>query len=538
MIQISKLNPVRFIDTTDINAGFDGNFNLYQTPNYTDPKCYLQKWAQSDTLKLQVVADIAPSNVEIRDIDNKLIDTINWAASTLVLSNFPTLTIYELQYQFSACPVGKYQLYFDDFISEPICVQIDQTKTILLKYKNSENNYSTVFDTGIEFEFRIESEIRGYKPKNDREVYNDQKQNLTQLFSVAYSQFTFVVGGQRGVARWALDKVNQIQQCDQVSYNGILYQPIADAEFEVIQPEFYDLLGATVDIQPKDNNFSKFVTQPVNSGVTFTPVQKVTPFSSGSGNQTISGVFKNLSFLEHLLIYKTGANYILNIGTTPGGNEIMANANINQPENVLEVDWPFTSTQDVYLTGAGLNYNLMYALWKQVDEPPINIGSGTPAPPVGKGAKMFFEELTAGDLALAFNLATGLGLANTDWADWCLAGTNGTQDMSGRLPIGWDGADPITIGTPTGSATLLIAKTNLPAEGIATLSPTVNTSPGDLPDANSSVARAGSNNGAFAYELRKGSGPANLGKSANLGDGTPLANNPLSRVCVYVIKIN
>lgn len=533
MIQIPLLNPIRFISLADINAGFDGNFSIYQTNNYTDPKCYLQKWQQSDTLFLQVISDSEPTPVLIKDADNKLIDTINWLESDLVFPDFPDLAIYEIQYLFSNCPVGKYQLYFsagdEEYESEPICVQALQPKTILIKYKNRENNYSTVFATNIEFQFRVEAEIKNFKPKNDRITYNDQIQNLTQLFSVAYRQFTLIIGGQKGVSEWALDKVNQIQQCDQVSYDGIYYQPISDAEIEPIQPEFYDLLGGTIEIQPVDNNFIKFVTQPDGSGVqTFTPVQKVIPKYNIAGDFTIAGIFKYLSKIESIDVIKTGADYLLNIGITPGGGEIVSNWNVDESRNDIEVNYLFDSTQIVYFSGTGLNATALFVNYLQLDEPPVPL-SPVASPNIGKCFGGFFFEIDPGDLAAAFDLATGIGLSNSDWKDWVLAGTNGTAEMAGRLPIGWDRADTLTIGTDVGSTTITIGKANLPAEP---LDIRVSRAPGSDWRTSGGSGRPITNVGAIGI-----SDPEETGKTKNLGLGTPLPFTPLSLICVYVIKV-
>lgn len=532
MIQIPLLNPVRFIDLNNINSSFDGNFSLFQFKSNTLSKCYLQKFQTSDILRLQIITDLDPTDLEFRNKYDQALYTVPWVKSTRVIQALPDLGIWEIEESLIGIADGKYSLYFecgaDTFESEPIEIAFEHKSTILLRYKNSQNNYNTIFDTGIEFEFRVESDIRNFVPKNDRETYNDQIYNATQLFSVAYRSFTFFVGYERGVPDWVIDKVNQITQCDQVAYNDVYYQPIAGAEFEVIRLDQYFLAGATLDIQPTDNNFNKYVTVPDQSGQTFTPVQKVTPFANGSGNQTISGVFGISANLEKVIIYKAGADYTINIGITPGGSEI-GSFLVDNASTVKTVEWTFTGNTNVYLSGAGLNYTLLYLVWKQLDENPVPVGTQPSPPPVGANAGMFFFEKNAGDLALAFDLATGLGLQNGAWSDWCIAGTNGTVNMDGKFPIGWDRTDTITIGTETGSNQITIAKANLPAQPLnIRVSLSGSTSWRTSGGSGTPITNVGGIGAGDAVQT---------GQTANLGDGTPIEHTPLSIICVYVIKL-
>lgn len=253
MIQISLLNPIRFIDTTNINAGFDGNFSIFQNNYDTQSKCYFQKWQSSDTLKLQVVADEVPSSIEFWNGIDKVVDTVAWVLNPYVIVAFPDLSVYEIEYSFSTLPTGFYQIHFGDFISEPINVQTEHPKTLLISYSNSENNYSCIFETGIIFNFRVEGQIQNFKPKNDLVVYNDQMRSLKQLFSQAYRSFTLMIGYGRGVAEWVVDKFNYISQCDSITYDNIPYQIVNGGEFEVIRVDFYDWIGISVEIQQSEN---------------------------------------------------------------------------------------------------------------------------------------------------------------------------------------------------------------------------------------------------------------------------------------------
>jgi len=535
------LNTLRFIDTSNLNSGFDGNYYRNQLLDYQTGKCYAQKLKKSDTLTLQLIVDSStspsvPPDLEFYNESNLLYLSIPWQLNPLVIAVNTDLKIYEIIYSLAGFVSGAYVAQFDVFTTETLSIEDQQDYTTLLKYKNKENNYDVVFDTGIEFQFRVESWVEYETTENERAVYADQVRNLTQLSSVAFRKHNFYVGFEVGVPNWILDKVVHIQQCDQVSYNGIYYQVPAEEQFEYEKNPDNNYIGGKIVIHPSENNFTKYTTQPGQSGTTFTPVQKTNQYLGVIAPLTVNGLFKLASVLEYVAILKIGADYVLNIGITPNGNEI-GQFIVDSQENSFEVQYVFRNATPVYFSGTGINADELYLVWKQLNEIPVPIGGGNVPPPVGIGAKMLYEEVNPGDFALDFDQTTGLGDSNRDWRGWAIAGTNGRVHMENAYPIGWDRVDSNDIGTTIGANLKAIPKAALPAEGIATLSVTVNSSPGDIPDANNPVARAGSNNGAFAYELRKGAGAATLGKSANLGDGANFDVRPNSIVSVWVVKI-
>jgi len=541
-IQVADINPLRFIDNANLNKGFDGNYYANQLNWYQTNACFLQTWLKSDILYLQFIANEVPDDLQFLDQYQNVVDTAIWQAKPLTFPDYPDLVVYELTYPFLDLPNGIYEAVSGDWGSEPFEVKDEDETTILIKYKNSRNDFSTVFDTGIEFQIRLHAAIHSYRPQNERNSFVDQKHNNTQLSSVAYRRFTFTIGTRDyGTPYWVIDKYNILSQCDQISYDGIYYQIPEDTEPDVESNEDYAYIWEyNIDIEPVDNNFIRYTTQPDGTGVqTFTPVQKVIAKYNVSGGFNIAGIFKYLSKIESFDIIKTGTDFLLNIGVTPGGGEIVSNWNVDENRNDIEVNYLFTSTETIYFSGAGLNASALIVNYLQLDEPPVPV-SPVASPSIAKNAGVFFFEIQPGDLVSAFDLATGLGLTNGNWKDWAIAGTNGTPNMDGKLPIGWDRADVITIGTDKGSATITIGKTNLPAEGIMLLSSSVGTAggAGNTPTTTDPVARArGVGNEALNYEMVKGTGTANIGKSGNLGDGTPLPFTPLSLVCVYVIKI-
>lgn len=481
MFDIPILNPLRLIDTSDINFGFDGNFSFDRILDFQDPKCYFQKWKRSNTLKLQILSDFVPTDLLFLDlVSNVIVNSVAWELKDILIAN-ETFKVYELSFLFSELPEGRYQALFsytdqDDnlhpLVSEPLSVMDEQPNTLTIKYKHYENDFDIIFDTGIEFEFQVEAAIRNYNPQNSRAVYTDQKINATQLSATPYRTFKFFIGYKSGVPEWVMDKINWIQSVDQVTYNNVPYQVINEAKYEIETNESNSFMGGSIEVQPVINNFKKYTTDPTDPDNTFTPMQKIKYYYNVGGNFNVANVFKQFSVLETICIEKRSAAVItLLVGTTPGGNEI-GEFEVDATGFVETVEYFFTGTNTLYLTGldpVGTDCDI-FLVYKQLDESPVPIGGGpvTPDPVVGNGAVWMYEEVTPGDLNIDFDLVTGLGKPNTNWTGWVICdGRNGTDDRGGVLNIGLKADDPLydELGKRGGARTYTLTTAQMPAHG-------------------------------------------------------------------------
>jgi len=550
MFKIALLNSLKWVDTANINNSFDGDFAINQLLSYQDPKCYFQKWQKSDTIRQQVLSDYAPTALLLREFNtNKIVSSIDWQPQpTMIIGQ--TFKVYELSFILNFNE-GKYyaEFSYDDstivhrMVSEPFHIKTKWDNTVLLKYKNSENDKDVIFDTGIEFQFRVEGAVRYNGPGNKRNVYNDQDINPTLLSATSYRRFKLFIGYKYGVPFWVQDKINTIITVNQVSYNNVFYQTPAEAEWEDEKNDANDFIGASIEVYPTDNNFSKYTTTPVNEDNEFTPMQKVLPYTGISADFGIAGKFKYRSLLEHICIIKrTAPEFVLKVGTTNGGEEI-GQFTVDDFENTFTIEHLFSGTATVYLSGidgADIDLDVIY---KQLDEKPVPItpvdGVGTKE---GKGTTKVYTEMEAGDLAIHWDTNTGLGRANTAWDGWAwMDGRNGMPDWTKRVPLMLDESDPnwdlTKLGTEIGSDKITITKANLPAEGLNIFAGSVGGSGGDIPGANDSVARArsvGSQN--LNYEIVKGSVGATLGKTSNMGSGVAIDHVTNGIISIWVGK--
>lgn len=252
MIAIPYTNPVRF-------RGVD----YFDFDRYVKSCCYFQKWQKGDTIYMQFLAD---ENVQIKiiDIETGLTKaTVNTIVqeTNLIGQNFE---VREAVIDLSILTYGLYYFSITDgegasVISYPIDYKEKHENTILIRYWNSENDLDTIFETGVQFEIRVEGTIRNYTPKTDTEVYFNQRKDPTLLYALPYRSFTLQIGRAAGVSEWIADVLNVAFACDQKTIDGVFFERNEGAEWEVTRLDNYELIGMTLEILPLENQTKGYI---------------------------------------------------------------------------------------------------------------------------------------------------------------------------------------------------------------------------------------------------------------------------------------
>lgn len=445
MFNLAPLNPFRFaspsLNDLDREPGYK-QFNDYQ-----DPKCYLQKWEVGDETKIQVLSDY-PFTIKVLDADTKAeIDELTpEQKETTIIGQ--TFAVYEVAVTFADL-LGVYFLRIEyndgstDYTldSEPFEVAESWPRTFLAKYKNSENNFSVVFDTGIEFTLRVDGTLSDFTPEANDLVYTDQDQNATLLDSLPFRSFVLYVGDASGVPFWMLDKVNRVLSCNivqvlDVPFSGYFTKKDG-ATWNVERENEYAFVGATLEIVPTVNNFTeRFLTEGgglIGGGKQM--IQRVHNLTNVSGAVAIAGKFTDKTLIEKICIVRSGAIFNLAVGVTPGGSEI-AEFQIADVVSTVLVNHLLTAETTLHLTGIS-SASFVSIIYKQLDDE--TTGGGTSAPGnVGKGATLIYHFNSPEELDAAFDMVSGLGRTGTTWETWAIAdGRNGTDDMGAIFPLGY-----------------------------------------------------------------------------------------------------
>lgn len=241
MLGYSQLNPIYF------------KFNETYNHEHNSDFCYFQKWSMYDTIKIQLWADSLPT-MTLVDFDTKerLTAYQGLAISTTVVAP-AGMTLYELTID-SLPFFGRFQFELSMpsmttmFLSEPFIWVEDAPETVLLSYRNSKNNFSTVFDTGIDFYFRVEGTVQLFQPKLDTVVYFDQMRNPKLLSAQPYKTWKLIAGTGLGVPDWVLNRLNYIMSCDIKQVDNLKFELAEGAAMEIQRADNYPLSSAAVDI--------------------------------------------------------------------------------------------------------------------------------------------------------------------------------------------------------------------------------------------------------------------------------------------------
>lgn len=468
VFQIADANPIRFTRADDPDL-----FTLNQT------KCYFQKWNQSDSTKIQILTNLTSIDFLIRDYATNLeigsIPVIEIPIN-IIHPDYTDLKCFEVSIPFGSL-LGQYfaEISYSGIsdppvtlYSEPFEVAESHPDTLLYKYKNSENNFSIIFDTNIEFDFRSEGTIKEFTPSSDDVIYNDQKINSTLLYSIPWRQFKLYATGVEGSPDWLTDKINRIMSMDQKSIDGDYYEKIDGAKWEVIFEVEYPFSGLSIAIMPVENVFLQRIKTGDQPPEGYTIVEKVKNYFANAANILVE-IFVKYSLWKHISIINYGGAITLKLGLTNGGSEI---AEFAVPAGSVDgepwtgtIDYLFKEPTDVYITGlTGSNADILldYLQYNEATAQPIP----APAANLGIGSVIRFEEIVPGDLNAAFDLGTGLGKVGTDWLGWALKdGRNGTVDEGGRVAVQWVN-DPISpyyvLGTLAGEVDHVLIQDELP----------------------------------------------------------------------------
>lgn len=289
-IDIPHSCPIRFVP---VNPTYDPRYHVKhfddfwfseQILDFEQQVQYYHKVQNNDKRKLQFKSTVGQPQLTIYDCYQKAV------VGPILMSLVPTSIVgqpwnlYEKELDFSTInggiplPEGKYWIFgqagagpYAKFISEGLDIKTDHLNTAVFEYSHSENDFDTIWETGIVGEIRIDAVLKqsDIDFKRKRASYDDQTHNHKTLSSVPFRTYKLIVGASdgSGVAPWIADKLNYIFGCSSVQIDGKEFTPDESAEFEKTTVNGYPKAGYAITLREAKNLFSKRV------------------FATGSGNQ-------------------------------------------------------------------------------------------------------------------------------------------------------------------------------------------------------------------------------------------------------------
>ena len=234
--------------------------------------CYEQTFHDTDAILLQVVATsgetvTATLNDKVKKTSSP-IQLTTYEQNSNIIIHYASLTgMDDSLYTVSVEGIGE---------SEPFRVDSSDKlleRTILFRYSNRDNNsFDNIFwidDEQQFFYFRIEGGFKpeGYMPQVSNEQYRNQRQEIIELYSMPYDQWTLTLGDNVGFPVWYIRLVNRILSLSHVEIGGKLYvRSGASLPDNTQMMEDGQLFQATVLLEPKENDVAGMGGMPEPGG--------------------------------------------------------------------------------------------------------------------------------------------------------------------------------------------------------------------------------------------------------------------------------
>lgn len=435
---ISPISPVVFLDSIP-------DFYYY---SHNPVECYAQKFIPGDRTVLQFLADSkvtltllnAENNSVIRSIDTDLINTVKGSE----------LGVYKADLVFSEADTGVVFLRVSTASGEvlhSILLDVSGThalNTVFIEYKNGKDHENFRFvnlegQVGV----RVEGTVQDFIPSALDHIYIDANRSASTLSSTPYRLFTLYAGNAEGLPDYMLDLVNRAFTCEEIQIDGKRFNKDEGAEWEVQRVPEYARAGMSISIQAIDPYLSLDLSgdsdpldpEELGQGVLFrrslNRLNRSSPFS-------ISGIFKDKTVLDYIVVYKKSApGYLLKVGTSEGGSEL-GEIQIGGSVETIQFRYAFDSATTIYLSGVDTGPQDFHFVYEKLNKTGGQSEEEAPGDPIGLFGVIMYGG-TSSQLEQDFDLNTGLGRPGTTWSGFAVCdGRNGTFDMRETFPFGWD----------------------------------------------------------------------------------------------------
>jgi hypothetical protein len=285
---ISQANPLKFykqadvfntIANTDLNTfnpqfnkrNFDDDFYYRNIDRWIESRLYFQQFQQSDYIRLQwggtdkLTGGVNPYKISILDCSGNAVKQV---AGSFLYPIVPILFngdyLWETSINLFDIPEGRYVVQIkresDLFgvpdsciISEPIEIKTTHRDSKLFNYLNTTNANDIYYETGINFQFRIDASFTELTTDSKFNVYEDQPMNLELLGGVKFRQWTLEF---KNIPLWICDKLELIFLHDQLKIDGVFYTRIEGSKVLITKNAGSSLCSAKIELREKINKIS------------------------------------------------------------------------------------------------------------------------------------------------------------------------------------------------------------------------------------------------------------------------------------------
>lgn len=242
---LPKLNPLRFVT---VSGGIDDKYWRDMLADFEKADYYAMPVQWNDVLRMQIDVDNTKINVatmyvglydckynQIQGLFNADMvwlngDYINITSSLVV----PEVTgYYYVKIVMPKLTTGDVVMY-----SEPLWIKQEHKNTSLIEvtcdgikqdvfFTNHSGN-NLVFSKRVKGGFRVED----FETKADVSVFVGQTHSYSIVNGVAFNEYTFIVGDNKGVPNYEIDIINRMLLCEYLTINDVSYCRNGDSGFE------------------------------------------------------------------------------------------------------------------------------------------------------------------------------------------------------------------------------------------------------------------------------------------------------------------
>lgn len=274
-LYIPFVNPVRFYDEDRANLDkyFTRHFDDWKFSerllDWQSPEEYCQCWTTDDIIYLQFESTFDPIIVKVIDsngiaqitlpaligLPHKLLSN-TWSFEVSISLATLTTGCYTIQITAGTGPNTKTLVSGCQYISEtPI------RNTLLLEYYNSRFHEDVMFESGIQFQFRVHGNIGFLDPARKDEQYKDERYNPAMLSSKTSRLWPIVFGDEFGLPDDIIDLLNRIWGCSNVSVDNKSFGVSEGGKFEFFDVgNEYPKRGVKLVVEEGINRHSKIIT--------------------------------------------------------------------------------------------------------------------------------------------------------------------------------------------------------------------------------------------------------------------------------------
>ena len=234
-------------------------FNVLPPQQMDGEHWYFQKFQQSDFTAVQILVDNAEPTQDWGLAIFNSYGVIIYHYPILV-TEFTTLVagikIIEFHFDFSRLAEDLYYFVLSGgntkFYSDFLCVKAQHEDTKLITYRNSANDQSVIFATGIRFNIRVEAHDRHTPktlvPKSVDSIYSNDLGGYMTLYANPFETYRINIGGVRGIPDYLEKIVNRAFGCDTLLLDNNKINKVESAAFEAVEAENYPLRSWIIEV--------------------------------------------------------------------------------------------------------------------------------------------------------------------------------------------------------------------------------------------------------------------------------------------------